>query len=624
MPYNIEILSIGGEFCDETGDAFEILNSVQGEFRFHLPPARLRMAGLPFRRKEYYTKDVFDFLRNYRKEAKGHRPYLIAVLSGPLYSDRYHNLFGSHEASEGLAVVTLRDHARYSPSASSFLCYYFIRYSLSFVAPSLRSHRDTRSCFFDKKIHKPDLLKSLYNGELCDPCMAAMQQSLNPEIYEATRAMIGALKSSLRDSPSSSRGAPSATGSPGVLVYEPEAQSWFPKPMPEPTFIPRAEAENLTPGIDVVLVTATATEKSAALNLLRSFPRKRKKLAVHVNQETYYIGQFGAYRAALTMCDMGAMGRDSVILSTKDALDFWRPKAVIMLGIAFGRDPSQQAIGDVLVAKQIISYEEQRVGDQIATRGSKPLSGATLLNRFRHADGLWKFLRPDKSRAKIHIGAVLSGEKLVDSVDFKRKLFETYRDAIGGEMEGAGLYAAAARAGTEWILVKAICDWADGKKHNKHQPLAAAAAASLVHYVLSDKTTLDGLSGGRSRTVTPRHDAKNPQLRAEFVLNSKGNVRRKKGSFEIRLFIADPPSGTRCVVYKLDESYVDPVRKVWEAESNFEEYITAYGDFEVNASLHPRKSKRPLKKWLSRALENHYGSEASAEITHAINVLEKK
>jgi nucleoside phosphorylase len=57
-------------------------------------------------------------------------------------------------------------------------------------------------------------------------------------------------------------------------------------------------------------------------------------------------------------------------------------------------------------------------------------------------------------------------------------------------MEGAGASAAAGRIGTAWILVKAIGDWADGRKDNTQQPLAAAAATSLVLHVLSRRTAL--------------------------------------------------------------------------------------------------------------------------------------
>jgi nucleoside phosphorylase len=69
----------------------------------------------------------------------------------------------------------------------------------------------------------------------------------------------------------------------------------------------------------------------------------------------------------------------------------------------------------------------------------------------------------------------LSGEKLIDDVEYNQ-----FPQAIGGEMEGYGVAAAADRAKVEWILAKAICDWGDGEKHKKHQPLAAGAAVSLV------------------------------------------------------------------------------------------------------------------------------------------------
>src|SRR5205823_7702372 len=96
-------------------------------------------------------------------------------------------------------------------------------------------------------------------------------------------------------------------------------------------------------------------------------------------------------------------------------------------------------------------------------------------------------------RCKREVGPILSGEKLVDDPVFKADLFSRYPQAIGGEMKGVGLAAAAVRHGVPWILVKAICDWADGKKHKKHQPLAAAAAVSLVHHVLLQADVLHGL-----------------------------------------------------------------------------------------------------------------------------------
>ncbi len=51
-------------------------------------------------------------------------------------------------------------------------------------------------------------------------------------------------------------------------------------------------------------------------------------------------------------------------------------------------------------------------------------------------------------------------------------------------MEGAGLYTASERKKVDWILVKAICDWADGRKDDTYQQLAAENAVRFLVYVL--------------------------------------------------------------------------------------------------------------------------------------------
>lgn len=277
------------------------------------------------------------------------------------------------------------------------------------------------------------------------------------------------------------------------LEYQIEEQSWYAPNFPETEEIPEEECNSIKSEIDLVLITATDTELKAVANLLQPYPKKENILLVYSRAETYYIGQFGAWKTVVTKCRMGSIGEGSVILATDQAQRLWHPRAIIMVGIAFGKDPRKQRIGDVLVASQIISYEQQRVGEEkIVYRGSIPPSNTTLLNRFENAQN-WQFTLPNGLNSQILVGPILSGEKLVDDPVFKAKLFEQFPQAIGGEMEGAGLCAASGRVGTAWILVKSICDWGDGKKHKKHQPLAAAAAASVVHHVLSQKTVLSAV-----------------------------------------------------------------------------------------------------------------------------------
>jgi nucleoside phosphorylase len=61
-------------------------------------------------------------------------------------------------------------------------------------------------------------------------------------------------------------------------------------------------------------------------------------------------------------------------------------------------------------------------------------------------------------------------------------------------MEGTGVAASAERERREWIVVKAIGDWGDGKKTNVHQVFAAAASVDLVEHVLNQPGALDSLT----------------------------------------------------------------------------------------------------------------------------------
>jgi nucleoside phosphorylase len=271
--------------------------------------------------------------------------------------------------------------------------------------------------------------------------------------------------------------------------YVLEDQPWHAPLPPELTEIDHKESEELRARIDAVLITATQVELLAVLKPLRPLPGRRKVLLVYWGNETYYLGRFGRYLVAVTKCRMGSMGSGSAILATSRAQQSWFPRAVIMIGIAFGKDRTKQRVADVIVASEVISYEPQRVGLEDVPRGQIPPTNDTLLNRFENAADWW-FERPDKSRCSLIVGPVLSGEKLVDNPKFKKDLFTRYPQAVGGEMEGAGLGAAAVSTNTAWILVKAICDWADGRKDSRHQPLAAAAATSLVLHILSRRTAL--------------------------------------------------------------------------------------------------------------------------------------
>lgn len=243
--------------------------------------------------------------------------------------------------------------------------------------------------------------------------------------------------------------------------------------------------------ISFLIITATPTETRAVKNKIRPFSSRTNVLKVSTETQVFRLGLFGVYKAVHVQCDMGLGGRDSSILATYDAIKAWKPKAVIMVGIAFGRDSSKQNIGDVLVSDSIVHYEPARVGNVLIPRGIIPQSGLVLSNRFKNKID-WDFKLFTGKMSKIRIGQLLSGEKLVDDYEYKEKLFKQFPNAIGGEMEGAGVCAACLRADiNEWIIVKGICDWGDGQKVDFYQGAAAEAAATLCLEILSEEEAFE-------------------------------------------------------------------------------------------------------------------------------------
>lgn len=245
---------------------------------------------------------------------------------------------------------------------------------------------------------------------------------------------------------------------------------------------------------DVLIVVATQRELRRALEALKPPSGKRRIIRASRSNLTFYFGRIGRFRATIVLSGMGSGGIRGSLNSIEQAIGTTRPRAVIGLGIAFGADPGKQELVDVLVSSSVALYEPARVGREKIQRGPRPEASALLVDRFSNYQG-WTFKGPGGSQPKVHIGLLLSGEKLVDEPGFKARLLKSFPEAVGGEMEGAGVYAACERGPekTHWIVVKSIADWADGRKSNEFQDEAAAAAVSLVAHVLERQTALDGI-----------------------------------------------------------------------------------------------------------------------------------
>lgn len=238
--------------------------------------------------------------------------------------------------------------------------------------------------------------------------------------------------------------------------------------------------------VDLLLVVTTDVEHEALMRAARTLTGgEQPRAQMHRERRTYDdLGTIGGARVVVVQTEIGTATVGGSLATILTAIDEVRPTTIIMVGIAFGLDPDKQPIGHVLVSKQVHQYEMRRIGTgddgrtEIVSRGDKATASPTVLSRLRAS-------RIPPSEFGVDFGLLLSGEKLIDNSDYRQELSELEPEALGGEMEGGGLYVAAHDRQVRWCIVKAVCDYADGHKREGKKERQRTAADNAARYVLN-------------------------------------------------------------------------------------------------------------------------------------------
>src|SRR6266850_1124318 len=333
MAHQIEILSIGGDFDAQIEEAAQILNGAQEEFHFHLPPERLRGEGRSHVEAFYSTGKVFKLLKKYRARAKGDRRFVIGVIDRRLESSSNSDmkkLFGSHNArrGEGEAVITLFDHGHFVESTKLYLCYYFIRYALSFVCPNLKNHEDTRSCFFDRKNRKADIKKSIDSGVFCPDCKRVLWKAFNEEINFGIQRMIKMMKALRADSQDS------------------------------------LPAKSLHGQVDVGIITIKEEEFEAMLD---RFPSHQHVEGSGSDYEYATVKVNGGGNLRVAVARSPDQGQGSAQAVTSSMITDLAPRWIFVVGIAGAFPASEYSLGDVLLSQRMHDFAVSA-----ATEGKRP------------------------------------------------------------------------------------------------------------------------------------------------------------------------------------------------------------------------------------------------------------
>ena len=258
--------------------------------------------------------------------------------------------------------------------------------------------------------------------------------------------------------------------------------------------------------IQILLVTANETEYGAALTFLDPMEGFTNLLKYHhvnskINKHAIYIfGKFGYFNAAVhLMTQQGPAAAQDVVIVAGDCFGN-NLNAIFAVGVACGVEGKSKIL-DVLVSKKISSYTAARIGTnsdggyKIENRSTSNMPVSSFLQTYFDQPPKWP---GDKSIAAKLLnkptqlsGNILSGSYLIDNMEFKQKLLKCFAyDAIGIEMEGAGFIHDYPNTKYKIMVIKAVCDFGNGKKNKKYQPTAAVLAVECLKHCIGSSPYL--------------------------------------------------------------------------------------------------------------------------------------
>ena len=270
--------------------------------------------------------------------------------------------------------------------------------------------------------------------------------------------------------------------------------------------LPRDIEAKVLQSVMVLLVAVNINETSAAHSYLQpldgheniyQFFKTLDQDGQQTNFVIYYIGKYGACTAAIRNVPPGLEVYSSVLMMADQC--FPNLSAIISVGVACGIKKKVK-VCDVLVSSEIIKTRDKSGG--YSQTGEATAVSPQIVKLFSQCEqwpnsAISKRLNNNRiSKPKVKTGLIVNGPYHVDDSVMKRILVRNmFPAAIGIEMEGTYIFADTQQSMAKTIIVKAVCDFGDGKYAEIYQATAALIAADLVHKCLSDPQAFEMFKG---------------------------------------------------------------------------------------------------------------------------------
>lgn len=247
----------------------------------------------------------------------------------------------------------------------------------------------------------------------------------------------------------------------------------------------------------ILIISALEKELQPILEAIDS-PLKPRNME-EVDGRKYFIYEVSATLTVICTSFLG-MGQLNAALAVKDAVKHYGVSKVILTGICGGID-KEMKYGDIIISDQIVDYELAKIKpDDLQVRWNVYRSDFELVQSMRmfKSDSWSSYLKrvfPDSKYKKpsVYSGIVLSGNKVVANYEEIKRFKKTWAKALAVEMEASGIAAALYQMenAPSFVMVKAICDFADSEKNDDWQEYAAYASAIFVlNYIFTESASL--------------------------------------------------------------------------------------------------------------------------------------
>jgi len=191
-----------------------------------------------------------------------------------------------------------------------------------------------------------------------------------------------------------------------------------------------------------------------------------------------------------------SMGLTAAAIATTQLILQFRPRIVVMVGIAAGTKTGNKEFGDILVADPSVDYNSGKVAMENGVRDFLPdpypigLNARlrSIIQRYRAPNDLFNDIRRrwagklPRQENRLHLGPLGAADQVIDDESRVLEIQKNWRKLIGVEMETYGVYRACHEAPDpmpRFVSFKSVCDFAD-QKSDSWQDYASFMAAHFA------------------------------------------------------------------------------------------------------------------------------------------------